>query len=435
MQQGKFKNTLEIVKAINEYIARKEKELPYNINVIDELHANENAHSRILCKLLQYKDSSNKFRILEDLIQYISQLDGREEFANIEIVSPNITQEQERIDLWVRDNVTGYAIIFENKVKGAGDQPNQLARYIKKTIDQNVSIETIYVVYLTADRHEPADDSWVYVDESGNQVNYKKVFEERYVNLSYKTHILPWLAESILPNCIIKEELLISAIKQYIDHLEGMFWMRPSQKEMIMEHELLNLLKITGKDVEQQVKYVMGLSKDISNIQNILDKFKDEKLREITDENISFHFVPQLRELAERLKGKGLCCRINKVDLENIKGAEIDWTKQYTKITFKREEWCEFEIGFNFEGKNLTQLISGIRHIDSLDSKPDVHKKLVEIFTDHKHSAWWPAYQFIPEYNNWLTLEMQEHIKNGELIKWMEDKVNYYFSKIENLNL
>ena len=39
MQEENIKNTLEIVKAINEYIARKTKDLPYNINVIDELHA------------------------------------------------------------------------------------------------------------------------------------------------------------------------------------------------------------------------------------------------------------------------------------------------------------------------------------------------------------------------------------------------------------
>ena len=391
MSQVNIKETLKIVQEINKYIARKEKDLPYNINVIDELHANENAHSRILCKLLQYQDSSNKFRILEDLIQYISQLEGKEEFANIKIASPSITQEQERIDLRVLEPGK-YAIIFENKVKGAGDQPNQLARYIRRTIDQNVAEETIYVVYLTADGHEPADDSWLYIDESGVQVDYKEGFKPRYVNLSFRTHILPWLAESILPNCVIKEELLISAIKQYIDHLEGMFWMRPSQKQMIMEHELLELLKIKNVNVEQQIKCVVELSKDISNIQNILDKFRYEKLREITYENISHHFIPQLIELAERVKGKRLCCRINNVDIEDIQGgdiAKIDWTKQYTKITFRQNEWDSFEIGFNFEGKNLTQLISGIRHINTLDSKPDVHKKLVEIFADHKHSGWW----------------------------------------------
>ena len=161
MSQVDLKKTLDIVKAINEYIARKEKDLPYNINVIDELHANENAHSRILCKLLQYKDSSNKYRILEDLIQYISQFEGKEKFANIKIASPKIDQEQERIDLWVRDKVTGYAIIFENKVKGAVDQDAQLARYIDKTHKQGFANEKIFVVYLPNDDHEPEEYAWI----------------------------------------------------------------------------------------------------------------------------------------------------------------------------------------------------------------------------------------------------------------------------------
>ena len=36
-------------------IREKERQkLPYNFNLIDELHANENAHTRILLKLLNY---------------------------------------------------------------------------------------------------------------------------------------------------------------------------------------------------------------------------------------------------------------------------------------------------------------------------------------------------------------------------------------------
>jgi chromatin segregation and condensation protein Rec8/ScpA/Scc1 (kleisin family) len=83
-----IKSTFKIVKAINDFISKKKKELPYNINVIDELHANENAHSRILCKLLQYKDSSDKYRILESLLSYISLLEGKEKFSEVFIKSP-----------------------------------------------------------------------------------------------------------------------------------------------------------------------------------------------------------------------------------------------------------------------------------------------------------------------------------------------------------
>ena len=92
-QYKNIKDTFDIVMAIEEFIAKKKKDLPYNINVIDELHANENAHSRILCKLLQYKDSFGKYRILESLLFYISLLEGKEEFANVMIKSPIITQE------------------------------------------------------------------------------------------------------------------------------------------------------------------------------------------------------------------------------------------------------------------------------------------------------------------------------------------------------
>ena len=288
MQQEKIKNTLEIVKAINEYIARKAKELPYNINVIDELHANENAHSRILCKLLQYKDGFGKYRILEDLIQYISHLEDKEEFARIYIASPTITQEKERIDLRVIEP-NQYAIIFENKVKGAGDQPSQLARYINKTIQKDVPKEIIYVVYLTADGHEPTDDSWIFVDKKGNQVKYKEEFAKRYVNLSFKTHILPWLKENILPNCIIKEELLISAIKQYIDHLEGLFWMRPSQKKMIMNNELLKQIGLrTDLGFAEQYNDFIKILNQLSEAAEMLRSYRQSEVDDLMKKFVNF---------------------------------------------------------------------------------------------------------------------------------------------------
>ncbi|MBR5470294.1 MAG: PD-(D/E)XK nuclease family protein [Paludibacteraceae bacterium] len=284
MSQVNIEKTLEIVRDINDYIARKEKDLPYNINVIDELHANENAHSRILCKLLQYKDSFGKYRILEDLIQYISQLEGKEEFANIKISSPEIDQEQERIDLWVRDNVTGYAIIFENKVKGAGDQPNQLARYIDKTLKQGFKKDKIFVIYLPHDEHEPEEYSWILDGK-----NYKKDFHTRYVNLSFKLHILPWLKEEILPNCIIKEELLISAIKQYIDHLEGLFWMRPSQKKMIMNNELLKQIGLrTDLGFAEQYNDFIKILNQLSEATEMLRSYRQSELDDLMKKFVNF---------------------------------------------------------------------------------------------------------------------------------------------------
>ena len=78
---------------IIQVIEAAKQKLPYNINVIDELHANENAHSRILCKLLQYQDIEGRYRILESLLHYISS--NKQEFSRISFDKPEITQEKE----------------------------------------------------------------------------------------------------------------------------------------------------------------------------------------------------------------------------------------------------------------------------------------------------------------------------------------------------
>ena len=77
----------------------------YHINVIEELHINENGHSRILCKLLQYRAANGKYVFLESLLEAIGKI--KPEFAGIKIYNPKITQEKKRIDLWVRDYESG----------------------------------------------------------------------------------------------------------------------------------------------------------------------------------------------------------------------------------------------------------------------------------------------------------------------------------------
>ena len=89
-----------------------EAKLPYHLNVIDELYINENGHSRILAKLLQYKSQTQQYEMLESLIDFIAENLKKDSFGSIKVVNPEITQEKERIDLWVREKGQ-YAIIFE----------------------------------------------------------------------------------------------------------------------------------------------------------------------------------------------------------------------------------------------------------------------------------------------------------------------------------
>lgn len=106
-------STLEFADELHKIILEEKKKLPYHLNVIDELHINENGHSRILHKLLCFKNDKDNFEFLESFVSYLQEHTHSKEFNRIKVQHPEITQEEERIDLWVRDE--NYAIILENK--------------------------------------------------------------------------------------------------------------------------------------------------------------------------------------------------------------------------------------------------------------------------------------------------------------------------------
>ncbi|MBO7204040.1 MAG: PD-(D/E)XK nuclease family protein, partial [Bacteroidales bacterium] len=146
-QASEISFVMELAADVKRCIEQNRHLLPYHLNIIDELHINENGHSRILCKLLRYKSQSGEYVVLQSLLAYIAEQNN--EYRSIHIKSPLITQEQCRIDLWVRDKVGGYAIIFENKIYNATDQEAQLSRYIECTKANGFTDEQIFVVYLS----------------------------------------------------------------------------------------------------------------------------------------------------------------------------------------------------------------------------------------------------------------------------------------------
>ena len=220
-----YKNLLNFAENFRELMHKEKLLLPYHMNIIDELHINENGHSRILLKLLQYRNTEGEYEFLESLLRYIKDKFLYSQFSRIQIKKPSITQEEARIDLWVRDREGGYAIIFENKVYNAQYQDSQLSRYIDKTKAETFKINNIFVVYLSSDGQEPADQSWG---------SYKDDFKDRYINLSFRDDILTWLKNEVISNINEKDVFLDSAVKQYEDYLEGLFLLRTINKQMKM---------------------------------------------------------------------------------------------------------------------------------------------------------------------------------------------------------
>lgn len=270
------------------------KSHPYHINLIDLLRpkANEPTHSRILGELLKQK-KENEFQILNKFIDYLGDRDDGHAFRGIAFRNPEIRIEGEHIDIWIWDAQTGHALIIENKIHDAKDQPKQLFRYIEETKnlkhkDGHVfKDENIYIVYMPSDRgKQPSDQSFG---------KYKGEFKGRYIKVTYR-ELLEWLR--ILLRWLKridtsdKEIFLRSALEQYIDHLEGENMFQLHERFKTMNQNLKNLIRrklelgeLPATNLTQSAKrleLIFQKKKELHEVEElILEVEKDEILEHI----------------------------------------------------------------------------------------------------------------------------------------------------------
>mgnify|MGYP002623838998 FL=1 len=235
----------EIVRIISEYLESKrvhESKRMYNLNIIDELHANENAHTRILLKLFSYELDGKKI-ILEKFIDRINQKIKNPERAIKAAGNAKVFYQFAFMDGYIKSS-DGWAIIIENKINWAADQENQIDRYIQSAIDDGIAENKIYVVYLTDNGAKKVSDYSFDKERNGNIGGF--------VELNYQDDILPLLKTTAdeLPE---KEIVLTAAITQYTDYLEGRFGMRESEKKYntAMNESLLKILNLSGTNAEK----------------------------------------------------------------------------------------------------------------------------------------------------------------------------------------
>lgn len=297
MNEQELFDLLQFASKFSETKEKERQKLPFHLNLIDQLHINENAHSRILMHLLSYMNGERKYVFLTSLIDLIKWGKQKGDYGSINVVSPSISQEKERIDLWVRDN--SFAIIFENKIYNAADKEAQLSRYIEKTIKHGYNEQQIFVVYLSQYPKEPELQSWG---------KYKESFRSRYVNLSFCYDILPWLRNKVLPNIKGKEPFLQTAIIQYIDYLEGLFKKREIDKTMNMKlNELIEQhFNVAGQSETEKIQNIQKSAQELdsltSQMKTLLETYRQnifERWREQTSKQYP-EFRPNKKHEAKR---------------------------------------------------------------------------------------------------------------------------------------
>ena len=274
---SELKKTFTSLAEFNTIYEAEKSNLPYHINLIDELHADENAHSRILAKLLRYKEND----IYPFLESFLINLCG----FHLNIEQPRVEKVDScgRIDIPIFDKE--YVVVIENKVTDKAidqntDKGGQLARYIE-TIHENYKrpLESIYVVYTPKYTREPVDECWI----NNKDYSYQEEFTSRYCSISYRDLIYPWLKDTILPFISENDIYLRSAITQYIDYLEGTFKLRTIDKHMNMKLQkfIKNELKLNDAQPEEAIKILSNKKKELDEAITQVEILRNEYGKQI----------------------------------------------------------------------------------------------------------------------------------------------------------
>jgi len=351
--QKSIDNAIELAREIVERIEKERHHLPYRMNIIDELHANENAHTRILLQLLRYK-VNGKYPILSSFLEMANDLmDGSEvELIDAEILNPDIVFGQNYIDGSFYGK--GQCVIIENKIHDAADQNAQIERYIESIQTTGIKREKIFVIYLTRNGLKEVR-GYSLTNKAKKMLDCSDDNSGRFIRMNYRDHIIKWLREEVLPNCCIKEELLISAIRQYIDHLEGLTRTRLSDKDM--NNEIRNyIIGKFGLDSSSRSAQWNALNQESDKVQTALNSIYEVK-KELTDsayrqiESISKSFWGGVTSSEVEWKSSigGSFIQILYSSWNNY--VHFEWWP--IKEEDLAKENFEFKFGFHLEGRYL----------------------------------------------------------------------------------
>ena len=373
-ETSNYKLFLKIAKELNKLYASRKKSLPYSVNVISELHANENANSRILRGLLQYSHNG-KYPIFQKFIECIHLHTDCE--LGLVIKNPEFTN---RIDLLIKEKKT-YAIIIENKIWDAVDQEAQIERYVDYVDGLAIPRKKIFTIYLTSDGSKEVSDRSL-TDKAKKYLGCTNKNNGRFICINFKEHIIPWLDELTNDTKINNEPLLLSAITQYCDYLKECFDLRKEDIEI----EIQNLQEL------------LQTRNDVDKLQEIVSSTIDNKILGICKNKI-----------CKSLKKKGYI----------IKSYEFSYNNFLLEIEVPNWKKCWWVMG-----NDGIKLFSGIWK----NSKERVYKKDIAMLKDVYNESdgdynyigwdWHDDYELNDEF--WINLEVHS-------VKF----VNFIISEIE----
>lgn len=234
-----------------------------SFNVLDCLPMDENCNSSLLAALFKQKLNGEYLLIRDFVKSFVNEKLAEQIFCPL-ICTEEIVNSGKRIDIYVYEP-NKYAIIFENKIMNAPEQPNQLANYIEGVRAKGFVDEQIFIVYLPRTNNDgPTSVSWT----NNHGFSYRSLYSCRYAKVSFENGVLPWLTR--MQKKMIKDQgVQIESVIVFEDYLKGIFGMRNSDKKLEMDienfiYESFHLTNNTESDAAilvEQMKLMDDLKK------------------------------------------------------------------------------------------------------------------------------------------------------------------------------
>ena len=214
----KIKEVAELIEG-SSHRASKGKN-PYNLFTAWKM--SENEHTKMFLALMRYRDASGRYALLNSFLNRFAK--GRDKMIHYQNISDvnilfNPRYKNDTANSFIDGLITftannkRIAVIVENKIYDAPDQPNQISRYIEHmTKDEGVDVNNVWVFYMTGDGSKEVEEQ-SYGCDAGTDIG------RRFVPLAYNSDIINWLKSDIL-EARIYPEALPSVVRSYVESLE-----------------------------------------------------------------------------------------------------------------------------------------------------------------------------------------------------------------------
>ena len=232
------------------------------------LNLNENGHTKMLLSFLAYRDLKGQYPVLQSFLSSFAK--GRDKMihykrpSNVELQFSTCL-DTDRIDGLITFEAGGkkHAVIIENKIFDAPDQPGQVRRYIAGVVEhKQVSLENIWVFYITGDGNKVVDrDSYDTQNEAADTC-----IDGRFVTLSYSNDIAQWIVDEVV-NAGIYPEQLTAVARVYTNYLlKHLFCFDAKLTEQNRLLAILKLSKDMKKWKREEIEGLYNMQKEISSL-------------------------------------------------------------------------------------------------------------------------------------------------------------------------